>query len=101
MTGEEGSDETQASLRIADAFIELANAKLDAGIRPLLIAPAMRHAAANFTAFAQANETDVSLDTDDILAEFRQWLESYDSHHRDRARHMTPLERLVEQVDKE
>ncbi len=101
MTEEERRDESQASLRIADEFIEFANDKLAAGNNALLIAPAMRHAAANFTAFAQANATDLPLDTEDILAEFRDWLESYDSHHRDRARPMTPLEQLVKQVEKE
>lgn len=101
MTEEERREEGQASLRLADEFIELANDKLAAGLHPLLIATAMRHAAANFTAFAQASATDHPLDTEEILAECRRWLESYDSHHRDRARALTPLERLVEQVEKE
>ncbi len=101
MTDEGKSDENQASLRMANEFVDLANNKLAPGIDPMVIASAMRHAAANFTAFAWAHGTDDPLDTGSIMEEFLRLLEGYDKHHRGKARPVTALERLVEQVKNE
>ncbi len=101
MTDEGKSDENQASLRVANEFVDLANNKLAPGIDPMVIASAMRHAAANFTAFAWAHGTDDPLDTGSIMEEFLRLLEGYDKHHRGKARPVTALERLVEQVKNE
>lgn len=57
MADEAGPTETDminAEIPLADAFIELANTKLEEGQHPLKIAAAMCHASANFTAFANA-----------------------------------------------
>ena len=101
MTEEGRSDDNEASLRMANEFVEIANDKLATGIHPLVIASAIRHAAANFTAFAYAHGTDDALDTASVMEEFRQELENYDKRHRDKARPLTDLERLVEQVKNE
>ena len=101
MTEAGRSDENEASLRMANEFVDFANNKLAPGIDPMVIASAMRHAAANFTAFAWAHGTDDPLDTGSIMEEFLRFLEGYDKHHRGKARPVTALERLVEQVKNE
>ncbi len=97
MTKEGRSGENEVSLRMANELVEFANNKMDAGIHPVVIASAFRHAAANFTAFA-FHGTGEPLDTESIMEEFLRLLEFYDSRHRGEARPMTALERLVEQV---
>ncbi len=101
MTKEGRSDENEASLRMANEFVDLANNKLASGIHPMVIASAIRHAAANFTAFAFAHGTDDPLDTRSIMEEFLRLLEDYDQRHRGEVRPVTALERLVEQVKNE
>ena len=101
MTEKGRSDDNEASLRMANEFVEIANDKLATGIQPLDIASAIRHAAANFTAFAYAHGTDAALDNTSVMEEFRQLLENYDKRHRDKSRPLTDLERLVEQVKNE
>ena len=101
--GRSGEDEANRRLEneLANELINLANQKLAAGIHPMVIAAAYRHAAANFTAFAYANSTDNPLATESIMEEFLRMLEFYENHHRGEARPMTALERLVEQVKSE
>ena len=105
MTEEGRSGENEANRRLenelANELIKLANNKLDAGINPTVIASAFRHAAANFTAFANAHGTDDSLATENIMEEFLRMLEFYENHHRGEAGPMTALERLVKQVKSE
>ena len=101
MTEKGRSDDNEASLRMANEFVEIANDKLATGIHPLDIASAIRHAAANFTAFAYAHGTDDALDTESVMEEFRQLLDNYDKRHRGEARPVTSLERLVDQVKDE
>ena len=101
MTEEGRSDDNEASLRMANEFVEIANDKLATGIHPVDIASEIRHAAANFTAFAYAHGTDDPLDTGHIVEEFLQLLENYDKRHRGEARPVTALERLVDQVKDE
>ena len=105
MTEEGRSDENEANRRLenelANELIHFANNKLAAGIRPTLIASAIRHAAANFTAFANAHGTDGPLATESIMEDFLRMLEFYENHHRGEARPMTALERLVEDVKSE
>ena len=100
MAEQERSGENEVSLRIANELVEFANNKLAAGIDPVVIAAAYRHAAANFTAFAY-HGTDDPLDTESIMEEFLRLLEFYDSRNRGEARPMTGLERLVKQVEGE
>ena len=101
MTDEGSSDENEANLRMANEFVEVTNNLLATGIHPVVIASAMRHAAANFTAFAYAHGTDDPLDTANIMEEFLRLLENYDKRQRGETRSVTDLERLVEQVKNE
>lgn len=101
MTEEGRSDVIEASLRMANEFVDVANNKLATGIHPTVIASAIRHAAANFTAFTYAHGTGDPLDTASIMEEFLRLLENYDKRQRGGARSVTALERLVEQVKNE
>ena len=101
MTEEGRRDDNEANVRMANEFVEIANDKLATGIQPLDIASAIRHAAANFTAFAYAHGTDDALDTASVMEEFLPLLDYYDKRHRDKTRPLTDLERLVEQVKNE
>ena len=102
MTGKGRSDDKETSLRMANELVKIANDKLETGLHPLDIASAIRHSGANFTAFAYAQGTDDALDTQSVMEEFLQWLEHYDKLHREKkARPLTDLERLVEQVKNE
>ena len=101
MTEEWRNDDNEASLRMANEFVEVANNKLSTGVDPVVIASAIRHAAANFTAFAYAHGTDDPLDSASIMEEFLRLLENYDRRQRGKARSVTDLERLVEQVKNE
>ena len=100
MAEDERSGQEGVSRGIANELVEFANNKLDAGNHPMVIASALRHAAANFTAFA-FRATDDPLDTESIMQDFLRFLQFYDSHHRGEARPMTGLEMLVKQVEKE
>ena len=100
MAEEERSGEEKVDTTIANELIDFANKKLESGVHPIDVASALRHAAANFTAFA-FRATEEPLDTENIIEDFRQFLQYYDSHHRGEARPMTPLERFVKQVEME
>ena len=92
MTEEGRRDDNEANVRMANEFVEIANDKP---------ASAIRHAAANFTAFANVHGTDDALDTASVMEEFLPLLDYYDKRHRDKIRPLTDLERLVEQVKNE
>jgi len=100
MADEEGNSQDTDSTAIANELIGFANDKQEAGVDAVVIAAALRHAAANFTAFA-FRATEDPLDTGDIMEEFVQFLHYYDGHHRGGTRQMTPLEKLVKQVENE
>ena len=107
MAEEKGSGQGSASTVIANELIESANNKLEAGVDAAVIAAAMRHAAANFTAFA-LHATEASLNTENIVEEFAGWLHYYDDRLRSGTRPMaplekpmTPLEKLIKQVEDE
>ncbi len=51
----EDSDAETLSIQIANQLINIANNRMQEGIEPPAIAAAMRHAAANFTAFVEVN----------------------------------------------
>ncbi len=100
MAEEERNGQEKVSTAIANELIEFANNKLDAGVNPMVVASALRHAAANFTAFA-SRATDDPLDTEGIMGDFLQFMQFYDSRNRGEARPMTGLEMLVKQVERE
>lgn len=99
------ADILNADIEIADAFIHVANEKLESGIHPLAISAAMVHAAANFSAFSYAHGTQGTLDEKRIIEEFHQLLIGYDDHHRQglakaqgEQQQKSSLERFVDQV---
>ena len=100
MANEGVKDQEGDSTAIANELIEFANDRQEAGVDALTIAAALRHAAANFTAFA-FRATEDPLDTEGIKEEFVRFLQYYDGHHRSRIRQMTPLERFVQQIEDE
>jgi hypothetical protein len=100
MAEEERSDQEKVSLGIANELVEFANSKVDAGAHPMVVASALRHAAANFTAFA-FRDTDDPFDTEGIMGDFLQFLHFYNSRYRGEASPMTGLEMLVKQVEGE
>ncbi len=100
MAEDERRDQEEVGIAIANELVEFANDKLDTGVGPMAIASALRHAAANFTAFA-FHATGDPLDGESVVNDFLRFLQFYDSHHRGKARPMTGLERLVEQVERE
>lgn len=89
------------SIQAANAFINMANDRLEAGEDPLALAEGMRHAAANFTAFAVAHGTGGPLDYEQVVGEFVRFLEYYDARHRGEVQPRTALEQLVDQVKNE
>lgn len=98
---EEQPNDNELGVHIANEIIVLANDKLEAGLHPMVIADALRHAAANFTAFAYAHGTDEELNHEEVLRDFIQMLEYYDSRHREGRKPLSSLEQLVEQVKNE
>lgn len=98
---DEEKNEKELGVLMANEIIVLANDKLETGLHPLVIADALRHAAANFTAFAFAHGTDDSLDQEEVVRDFVQMLDYYDSRHREGQTPQSGLEQLVEQVKNE
>jgi len=98
---DEPQSEKELGVHMANEIIVLANDKLETGLHPLVIADALRHAAANFTAFAFAHGTDEALNREEVVRDFIQMLEYYDSRHREGMKPLSGLEQLVEQVRNE
>ena len=75
--GRSGKNEAiqRSDIEIANELITFANDKQEAGIHPTVIAAAFRHAAANFTAFAYAADTNKPLATERIMEDFLQALQ--------------------------
>ena len=69
----EEEDRHTLSIQLANQIINTANNRLQEGMDPIDIAAGMRHAAANFTAFAVANsETPDEVDPTHFAEEFLQ-----------------------------
>jgi len=92
-------DRHTLSIQLANQIINMANNRLQEGVDPIDIAAGMRHAAANFSAFAVANsekpdEVDPMLFAEEFMQIYAYYLE----------KHATPkqvesgLEALVKQV---
>lgn len=98
----EEEDRHTLSIQLANQIINTANNRLQEGMDVIDIAAGIRHAAANFSAFAVANsdrpkEVDPSFFSDEFLQIYEYYLE----------KHMTPpeqetgLEALIKQVKDE
>ena len=91
-------DDPTLAMQIANQFISIANARLDDGVDPHDLATAMRHAAANFSAFAAAQD---SIDPKRLVGEFAEMLDFYAERHQPAEDNATGLLRLIEQAKNE
>lgn len=92
-------DEETLSVQIANQIINVANARLADGVPPAEIAQGLRHAAANFSAFAAGHEPDA--DPDKIFEEFAQLLAYYLGRHAEGKAPASGLHQLVAKVKDE
>lgn len=92
-------DHLTLSIQLANQIINLANSRLQDGLDPLDIAAGMRHAAANFSAFAVASSRkEQELDPLRFAEEFVQTFDYYFERHRKAIAPTSGLEALVRQV---
>ena len=96
-----GTSEHEHELVVANELIGYANSKLSEGMNPVTVAAGMRHAAANFTAFASVHAEAEGLNVEGMTAEFRGMLEYYGERHEATVQPKTGLEKLVEAVKNE
>jgi len=96
----EQSDDATLSVQIANQFINVANARVQNRVRPDIVATALRHAAANFSAFVAAHAAGPDATAEPLVDEFRQMLDYYLKVHRPNEGG-TSLERLIAQVKAE
>jgi hypothetical protein len=99
--GTEEQSSHEAGLTVANELIGFANAKLEQGVDPVIVADGMRHAAANFTAFAALHAGEEFLSPDQVAQEFHSMLAYYAERHTGEQPPMTGLEKLVETVKNE
>jgi hypothetical protein len=91
-------DDPTLAMQIANEFIAVANSRLDDGVDPHDLATAMRHAAANFSAFAAAQG---SIDPKLLVGEFAEMLDYYVERHQPAKDTATGLFQLIEQAKNE
>ncbi|MDA1089608.1 MAG: DUF3144 domain-containing protein [Proteobacteria bacterium] len=94
------------SIQIANQFVNVANARTQDGADVMEVAQGLRHAAANFSAFAESHRQGDGAETDPalIVEEFARFLEYYIDRHGAGGKPGGPkggLEQLIEQVKNE
>jgi hypothetical protein len=97
------SDNTQETLsvQIANQIINIANARHEDGLPVDEIADGLRHAAANFSAFAFFRINNQDLDPNAIADEFVNQLHHYLELHQPTKQPTHGLYQLIEQVKNE
>ena len=95
------SDDATLGVQVANQFINAANARLEQGLSPDVVAQGMRHAAANFTAFVVSHDSDPQGTAEACVDEFRETLEYYLPIHLEQRTPQSGLEQLVDAVKKE
>lgn len=95
----EQEDRHTLSIQLANQIINMANNRMQEGVEALDVAAGMRHAAANFSAFAVAN-ADAPKDFDPTMfaEEFLQIFEYYLEKHTTPRPQVSGLEALIKQV---
>ncbi|MCP5373813.1 MAG: DUF3144 domain-containing protein [Hyphomicrobiales bacterium] len=73
-----------AAVQVANAVINLANDALGQGLDPVVVAQGLRHAAANFSAFAFFRDENLPKDPNALVEEFVAYLEHYLDRHKPR-----------------
>lgn len=95
-------DRHTLSIQIANQVINIANTRLEEGLDPVDISAGIRHAAANFSAFAVANsERPKDVDPTLFAEEFMQMFGYYLEKHTEAMQPKTGLEALISQVKDE
>ncbi len=95
-------DRHTLSIQIANQVINMANSRLEEGLDPSDISAGIRHAAANFSAFAVANsERPQDVDPTFFAEEFIQMFAYYLEKHSEAIKPTTGLEALISQVKDE
>lgn len=95
----EEEDRQTLSIQLANQVINMANNRLQEGMNPVDIAAGLRHAAANFSAFAVANsENPGEVDPTFFAEEFLQIYGYYLEKHTAPVQQQSGLEALVNQV---
>ncbi|WNJ98361.1 DUF3144 domain-containing protein [Thalassospiraceae bacterium LMO-JJ14] len=95
----EEEDRQTLSIQLANQVINMANNRLQEGMNPVDIAAGLRHAAANFSAFAIANsEKPDEIDPTFFAEEFLQIYAYYLEKHTAPVQQKSGLEALVNQV---
>lgn len=92
-------DRHTLSIQIANQIINMANNRLQEGVDAIDIAAGMRHAAANFSAFAVANaDKPDEIDPTFFAEEFMQIYAYYLEKHAAPKQTVSGLEALIKQV---
>ena len=97
------SDNTQETLsvQVANQIINIANDRHEGGFSVDEIAAGLRHAAANFSAFAYFRSENKGLDPNAIADEFVNLLTQYLERHQPTEQPAHGLFQLIEQVKNE
>lgn len=97
------SDNTQETLsvQIANQIINIANSRHEDGLPVDEIAAGLRHAAANFSAFAYFRAEKKTADPDTIANEFVNLLINYLELHQPKEQSTPGLYQLIEQAKNE
>ncbi|MBT3700453.1 MAG: DUF3144 domain-containing protein [Alphaproteobacteria bacterium] len=96
-------DDEHASrgVQIANQIIDLANKQLESGESPEAIASGMRHAAANFSAFAFFGIKELPKDPNTMVDEFIDFFEHYLGVHKPKDGPTDGLAQLIQQAKNE
>ena len=95
-------DRHTLSIQIANQVINIANTRLEEGLDPVDISAGIRHAAANFSAFAVANsDKPEDVDPTFFAEEFLQMYAYYLEKHSETVKPKSGLEALISQVKDE
>lgn len=88
-------------VQIANQIINLANSQLESGTTAEEIASGLRHAAANFSAFAFFGSEKIPKDPNDMVDDFINFFEHYLAVHRPKEPQAHGLTDLIAKVKSE
>ena len=97
----EENDQQTLSVQIANQIVNMANDRLNDGIEADDISAGLRHAAANFSAFAYFRTQNKKLDPNAIVDEFISLFTHYLDRHNDQEKPAQGLQDLIEQAKNE
>ncbi|MBL94601.1 MAG: hypothetical protein CFH06_01015 [Alphaproteobacteria bacterium MarineAlpha3_Bin5] len=97
----EESDELTLNTQIANQFINIANSLISDGKPAMAIASGLRHASANFSAFAIASSQLTPPPLDTLNSEFNELFTYYFERHRENTPNDLGLEALIEKAKNE